>query len=65
MKFKVVALVNYGETKFYKCTAEMLGEKVVIYLDKTREINIGDEIFLAPMLDKCQIYEDERNIRLY
>ena len=65
MKFKVVALVNYGETKFYKCTAEMLGEKVVLYLDKTREINIGDEIFLAPMLDKCQIYEDERNIRLY
>ena len=65
MPFKVVALVNFGDVKFYKCVGTLMGEKVVVYVRKVREIEIGADIRLAPDLVKAEIYEDERNIRLY
>ena len=63
--FKVVSNVNYGDVKLYKCVGELYGEKLTVYIDKVREINLGDMVSLRPDLDKCQIYEDELNIRLY
>ena len=63
--FKVVALVNYGDVKLYKCTGELFGEKMTVYINKTRDIELGSVIHLRPELSKTQIYEDERNIRLY
>ena len=65
MSFKVVELVNYGDVKLYKCNGELDGEKVVVYINKDHEIEIGNAIYLAPQLEKAQIYEDDRNIRLY
>ena len=65
MTFKVVSLVNYGDVKLYKCTGELDGEAVVIYINKDREIDMGATVYLAPQLEKAQIYEDDRNIRLY
>ena len=63
--FKVVSNVNYGDVKLYKCVGELYGEKLTVYIDKVREINLGDMVSLRPDLGKCQIYEDELNIRLY
>ena len=65
MEFKVVALVNYGDVKLYKCVGDAYGEKVTIYINKEREIELGEKIQLSPNLEKTQIYEDELNIRLY
>ena len=63
--FKVVSLVNYGDTKMYKCKGEIDGQETTIYVSKTREIEIGTQIYVRPDLEKAQIYEDELNIRLY
>ena len=65
MQFKAVVSVNYGDVKLYKCKGEVDGEETVIYLRKSREINLGEVIHLRPELEKAQIYEDERDIRLY
>jgi hypothetical protein len=65
MEFKAVALVNYGDYKFYKCTGDAYGEKVTIYIRKARDIALGDKVYLCPALEQTQIYEDELNIRLY
>ena len=65
LPFKVVSNVNYGDMKMYRCTGELYGEKVVVYIEKTREIELGSTLSLRPDLEKCQIYEDELNIRLY
>ena len=65
IEFKVVSFVNYGDVKLYKCTAELYGEKVVVYINKEREIELGDTIRLTPALEKTEIYESELNIRLY
>ena len=65
MEFKAVSLVNYGDYKFYKCSGDAYGEKVVVNIRKEREIELGDKVYLCPILEKTQIYEDELNIRLY
>ena len=65
IEFKVTANINYGDMKMYKCVGELYGEKLVIYIEKTRELELGSKLELVPDLDKCQIYEDELNIRLY
>ena len=65
LEFKVVSLVNYGDVKLYKCVGEMYGEKVTAYIKQERDIALGQVIHLAPVVEKTQIYEDERNIRLY
>ena len=65
MEFKVVSNVNYGDTKLYKCVGEMYGEKLAIYINKVREMELGESVSFIPDLAKCQIYEDELNIRLY
>ena len=63
--FKVSANINYGDMKMYKCVGELYGEKLVIYMEKEKELQLGTELKLKPDLEKCQIYEDELNIRLY
>ena len=63
--FKVVSLMNYGDTKLYKCTGESYGKQVVVYINKEREMDIGSTIYLEPNLVDVQIYEDSQNIRLY
>ena len=65
ISFKVVTFVNYGDVKLYKCTGELYGEKVVVYINKEREIELGSQINLVPVLEKTEIYENELNIRLY
>ena len=65
MAFKVVALINYGDVKLYKCTGELLGQKTVLYINKEREIELGSTIYVRPKLEETQIYEDGLNIRLY
>ena len=65
IQFKVLSLVNYGEVKLYKCGGEIFGEKITIYIDKTEELQLGSVINLEPDFVKCQIYEDELNVRLY
>ncbi len=65
LPFQVVSNVNYGDTKMYKCSGQLYGEKVEVYINKEREMQIGDKIFLKPNLEATQIYEDELNIRLY
>ena len=65
IEFKVVANVNYGDVKLYKCTGELYGEQIVVYLNKEREIELGSTVKLVPALEKTEIYEDELNIRLY
>ena len=65
IEFKVGALVNYGDVKLYKCNGELYGDKVTVYINKERDIELGSSIFLSPKLEKTQIYEDDRNIRLY
>ena len=65
VEFKVVSLVNYGDTKMYKCVGQIDGEETVVYLNKEREIELGSIIHLRPDLEKAQIYEDDLNIRLY
>ena len=65
MPFKVVSLVNYGDVQLYKCTGEAYGEKVVIYVTKEREMELGEVIKLRPKLEETQIYETQLNIRLY
>ncbi len=65
MEFKVIALANYGDVKFYKCVGEAFGEQVVVYINKAREIPLGSTIFLKPVLEQTEIYEDELNIRLF
>ncbi len=65
IEFKVLSLVNYGEVKLYKCGGEIFGEKITIYIDKTEELQLGSVIKLEPDFVKCQIYEDELNVRLY
>lgn len=63
--FKVVSFVNYGDVQLYKCTTELYGEKLVVYINKEREIELGSTIKLTPVLEKSEIYENELNIRLY
>jgi hypothetical protein len=65
LEFKVVSLVNYGDVKLYKCVGGLYGEKVTAYINQERDIALGSVIHLAPVVEKTQIYEDERNIRLY
>ena len=65
MEFKVVANINYGDVKMYKCVGEAYGEKVTVYLNKEREIALGEVVYLRPKLEETQIYEDDLNIRLY
>ena len=65
IEFKVVSLVNYGDVKLYKCVGTLYGEKVTAYIKQERDIALGEVIKLAPIVEKTQIYEDERNIRLY
>ena len=65
LKFQVVSNVNFGDAKMYKCVGEMYGEKVSVYINKEREIEVGEKISLRPKLEETQIYEDEQNIRLY
>ena len=65
LEFKVVSLVNYGDVKLYKCVGTLYGEKVTAYINQERDIALGQVIYLAPKVEKTQIYEDERNIRLY
>ena len=65
LPFQVVGNVNYGDAKMYKCTGELYGEKVSVFINKEREIDVGAKIFLKPKLEETQIYEDEQNIRLY
>ena len=65
MAFKVTSLANYGDVKFYRCVGEAYGEQVVVYIDKVREIPLGTTIYLKPVLDQSEIYEDDLNIRLY
>ena len=65
LPFKAVALVNYGDVKLYKCIGTIDGNEVIIYRNKDKEINLGDTIYISPALEKAQIYEDDRNIRLY
>ena len=65
LEFQVVSNVNFGDAKMYKCTGEMYGEKVTVFINKEREIEVGDKIHLKPKLEETQIYEDELNIRLY
>ena len=65
IEFKVVSLVNFGDVKLYKCVGTLYGEKVTAYINQERDIALGEVIKLAPVVDKTQIYEDERNIRLY
>ncbi len=65
LEFKVVSLVNFGDVKLYKCAGTMYGEKVNVYINQERDIALGEVIHLAPIVEKTQIYEDERNIRLY
>ena len=65
MAFKVTSLANYGDVKFYRCVGEAYGEQVVVYIDKVREIPLGTTIYLKPVLDQTEIYEDDLNIRLY
>ena len=49
----------------YKCVGELDGQETVIYMSKTREIDLGTKIYIRPDLEKAQIYEDDLNIRLY
>ena len=65
IEFKVVSLINYGDVKLYKCVGTLYGEKVTAYINQERDIALGQVIRLAPIVEKTQIYEDERNIRLY
>ena len=65
LEFQVVSNVNYGDAKMYKCSGEMYGEKVTVFIKKEREIEVGSKIYLRPKLEETQIYEDELNIRLY
>ena len=65
LPFKVVSFINYGDTKMYKCTGEIFGEKVVVYIDKEREMELGSSVNLEPIIPETQIYENELNIRLY
>ena len=65
LSFQAVSSVNYGDTKMYKCAGELYGEKFNIFIDKIRDIEIGEKISLKPVLEETQIYEDELNIRLY
>ena len=65
LPLKVVALINYGDTKLYKCVGELYGQKVVVYINKEREIEIGTNIKLTPILEESEIYESSLNIRLY
>ena len=65
LEFKVASLVNYGDVKLYKCVGTLYGEKVTVYIKQERDIALGEVIHLSPIVDKTQIYEDERNIRLY
>lgn len=65
LPFQVVSNVNYGDARMYKCTGELYGEKVNVFINKERQIEVGDKIFLKPKLEETQIYEDEQNIRLY
>ena len=65
LEFKCVSFVNYGDVKMYKCAGELFGEKVVVYISKEREINLGEVLHLVPKFEATQIYENELNIRLY
>lgn len=65
LEFQVVSNVNYGDAKMYKCAGELYGEKVEVFINKEREMEVGEKIFLKPKLEETQIYEDELNIRLY
>ena len=65
LPFQVVSNVNYGDAKMYKATGELYGEKVEVFINKERAMEIGEKIFLKPKLEETQIYEDELNIRLY
>ncbi len=65
LEFQVVSNVNYGDAKMYKCIGELYGEKVTVFINKEREIEVGAKIYLKPKLEETQIYEDELNIRLY
>ena len=65
LEFQVVSNINYGDAKMYKCMGEMYGEKVTVFINKEREMEVGEKIHLRPKLEETQIYEDELNIRLY
>ena len=65
LEFQVVSFINYGDVKMYKCSGELFGEKVSVYINKEREMQLGDKIHLVPKFELTQIYENELNIRLY
>ena len=63
--FQVIQEVNYGDVKMYKCSGDLYGEKVYVYILKEREVERGEVIKLKPVIEKSEIYESELNIRLY
>ena len=63
--FQVIQEVNYGDVKMYKCSGDLYGEKVYVYILKEREVERGEVIKLKPIIEKSEIYESELNIRLY
>ena len=65
LEFQVVSFINYGDVKMYKCNGELFGEKVSVYINKEREMQLGEKIHLQPRFEMSQIYENELNIRLY
>ena len=65
LEFEVAQEVNFGDVSMYKCSSNMYGDKVSIYLLKEKEIERGSKIMLKPVIEKCEIYESELNIRLY
>ena len=65
LPFQIVSNVNYGDAKMYKCNGELYGEKVTVFINKDREVEVGGTVSLRPKLAETQIYEDELNIRLY
>ena len=65
ISFQVIQEVNYGDVKMYKCSGELYGEKLYVYILKEREIERGEVIKLKPIITKSEIYENDLNIRLY
>ena len=63
--FQVIQEVNFGDVKMYKCSGDLYGEKVYVYILKEREVERGEVIKLKPIIEKSEIYESELNIRLY
>ena len=61
LNLEVLDILDYGATKYLKCSS--FGK--VLYVENNNKHKVGDKISVIIDITKCEIYENKFDIRLY